>query len=250
MNNLPTHRATRGAYGQCVTGELGDGTSFEAWFTNQAIGTFATGTNLEELNARRALIASAPWTWLRQVHGADVVLVQRAGENAGVDADAAVVNVVDAPIAVGTADCAPVLLWHSDGPVAVVHAGWRGAVAGVLPCAVQRLLDQTTGGVPDEICAVVGPCIAPESYQFSVNDLGILKSEFGDSVIGETTAGDAALDLRAAVCRSLNQAGVSDIQHIVADTAGSDQEYFSHRARRDEGRQVLVAWKQNSTVVT
>ena len=247
MNNWPTHAATPGTSGQCVTGELRDGTTFQAWFTNQAIGTFANGSNLEELNARRARIASAPWTWLRQVHGADVVLVQRAGENAGVDADAAVVNVIDAPIAVGTADCAPVLLWHADGPVAVVHAGWRGTVAGVLPGAVQRLLGQTTGGAPDEVCAVVGPCIAPESYQFSGSDLGILQRQFGDSVIGETSDGDAALDLRAAVCRSLNQAGVRDIQHIAANTAGPDQEYFSHRARRDEGRQVLVAWKQNST---
>ena len=50
------------------------------------------------------------WTWLRQVHGAQVVVVRTPGEHAGVEADAAVTDTLGCPLVVRTADCAPVVL--------------------------------------------------------------------------------------------------------------------------------------------
>ena len=57
---------------------------------------------------RRPRSSTDPWTWLRQVHGAGVVIVTEPGEHAGAQADAAVTAVPGAVLAVQTADCAPV----------------------------------------------------------------------------------------------------------------------------------------------
>src|SRR5947209_17415238 len=88
-----------------------------------------------DVERRRRAVVDEPWTWLRQVHGAEVVRVNRAGENAGRSADAAVTDSPRCAIAVLAADCPPVVL-AGDGVVAVAHAGWRGLLAGVLPATV------------------------------------------------------------------------------------------------------------------
>ncbi|HKY14173.1 MAG TPA: polyphenol oxidase family protein, partial [Microthrixaceae bacterium] len=104
-------------------------------FTTAADGDFAIDSDPDGLAERRGAIAAAPWTWLRQVHGAEVVVVGAPGDHAGAEADAAVTGVPGAALAVQTADCAPVLLW-GDGPtgpvIGAAHAGWRGLYEGVL----------------------------------------------------------------------------------------------------------------------
>src|SRR5947209_6363630 len=87
----------------------------------------------------RAHTPSQP-RWMRQVHGAAVV---RLDDTAPVDipeADAAVASVPGLVAVVLTADCLPVFLCDEDGTrVGVVHAGWRGAAAGVIENAVAAM---------------------------------------------------------------------------------------------------------------
>ena len=61
-----------------------------------------------EVEARRRAVVDRPWTWLRQVHGADVVEVRTPGDGAGTRADAAVTAEAGCVLAVLVADCAPV----------------------------------------------------------------------------------------------------------------------------------------------
>ena len=82
-----------------------------------------------ELDARRRALSDRPWSWLRQVHGATVVTVAAPGDQAGAEADAAVTDAPGTVLAVHTADCAPIALVSDEGPVAAVHAGWRGLAA-------------------------------------------------------------------------------------------------------------------------
>jgi YfiH family protein len=215
---------------------LADGATAVLVFTTRADGDLAVGGDAHELADRRAAIVDAPWTWLRQVHGTDVVHVAAPGEHAGAEADAAVTDAVGAPVAVHAADCAPIALL---GPhaVGVVHAGWQGLVSGVVGNAVAALHAIDAG----EVRAVLGPCVRPADYRFGEADLDRVAARFGDDVRAQTAAGDPALDLAAGVRAALREAGVEDVQDLGLSTADASS-FFSHRIRRDRERHALVAW--------
>lgn len=204
-------------------------------FSDAGHGDFAVTGAPEDLGARRGAIHPAPWTWLRQQHGAGVVVVTRPGEHAGVGADAAVTTVADAPIAVHTADCAPVLL-TADGAVGVVHAGWRGLVAGVIEATARTMADL---GHPPR-AARLGPCIRARCYEFGADDLAEVASRYGPSVVGTTAWATPALDLAAAVRAACEWIEVP--LHDVGTCTACSSTHWSHRAREERGRQALVAW--------
>lgn len=177
-----------------------------------------------------------PWTWLRQVHGAGVVVVGEPGASAGAEADAAVTAVPGVAVSVTVADCAPVALL-ADGAVGVVHAGWRGLAAGVVPAALHALRELTDAPVR----AVVGPCVRPGCYEFGEADLDALAAVLGDGVRATTTDGRPALDVPAGVRAALAAAGVDDVEDAGVCTACSP-DHWSYRAAGDRDRQALVAW--------
>ena len=191
-----------------------------------------------DVQARRRAVVDAPWTWLRQVHGDTVVTVSRPGAEAGTKADAAVSAEAGCVLAVLAGDCAPVALVSPEGVVAVVHAGWRGLLGGVVARAVAaaRALGAT------KIRAVLGPCIHAECYEFGADDLDAVATRFGDGVRSTTTDGKPALDLPAAVRAALHEVGVTDVDDVDVCTACSD-DYFSWRARGELARQALVVWR-------
>ena len=204
-------------------------------FTGRAEGDLAIDS--PGVEARRAAVVDRPWTWLRQVHGADVVTVARPGDHAGVEADAAVTDVPGAVLAVQAADCAPVVLL-ADGAVGVAHAGWRGLVRGVLPAAVDAL--RALGAT--EVRARLGPCIHPGCYEFGADALAEVEAAVGRPVGGRTAAGALALDLPAAAAASLATVGVDLDAGGSRCTACSASLHWSHRARAEPGRQAAVAW--------
>lgn len=175
-------------------------------------------------------------TWLRQVHGADVVRVPGPGSRCGTEADGAVTTEPGATLSVITADCAPVLL-GSPVAVAAVHAGWRGLVAGVLTEAVGMLRSE---GARD-ITAWLGPCIRARCYEFGAGDLDTVAGVLGDEVRAVTAWGTPALDVTAGVRAALASVGVTDVVDDGVCTACSPR-HHSHRARGDRGRQVACIW--------
>jgi YfiH family protein len=189
------------------------------------------------LNRRRQGVTAQPWTWLEQVHGAEVVTVEFPADGAGRRADASVTSAANAPLAVHTADCAPVALIGADGVVGVVHAGWRGLQAGVIEATVRRMDAMDAG----ELTALVGPCIHPECYEFGASELESLASQWGHQVRGVTQGGTPAFDLPAAVQLVLEAAGVADIV-IDERCTGCDPNRYSHRTAGDLGRQAVVVW--------
>ena len=125
-------------------------------------GDFADPMGPGSVRAQR-LLADAPWTWLHQVHGCRVVVVDRPGACTAEEADAAVTTCTGAALVIRTADCAPVGLGSPEGVVGAVHAGWRGLMAGVVEEAVEVM--RSLGAT--EVTAALGPCIAPHAYRFS-----------------------------------------------------------------------------------
>jgi YfiH family protein len=166
---------------------------------------------------------------VNQVHGARVVHATAPGPQG--DGDAIVTTTPGLLIAVRVADCAPIALL-ADGVVGVVHAGWRGIAAGVIPAALDAMRDLGAG----DIRAVLGPCIHAECYEFGADDLDVVGAELGDVVRGTTSWGTPALDVPAAI-----RAQLPDVEDESVCTACS-ADHWSFRARGDHERQAVVAW--------
>ena len=128
------------------------------------------------------------------------------------------------------------LVWSTSRPLTVALA-LLTLVAGVLPAAVRALRELGA----TEIAAWLGPCIHPECYAFGAVELDEIEARLGGRVRSTTATGELALDLPAAVARSLRSVEVELVDAAVGCTA-CDTRWFSHRARADAGRQALVAW--------
>ncbi len=124
------------------------------------------------------------------VHGT-TVLDASGTEVDGVDADGVVTDRVGLGLLAIGADCAPIAL-ANDTACAAVHAGWRGAVDGVIPAAVTGLRARGAG----PIRAVIGPCVCPAHYEFGAELLAELADRVGPQVAARTADGNPAFDLR------------------------------------------------------
>lgn len=185
--------------------------------------------------AARAIGAEPDWlVGLMQVHGADVVEVNSAWlPGAGPRADAMVTNRPGIALGIVTADCVPVLLADAEAGVAgAAHAGWRGAVAGVIEATVAAMTQ--LGARPDRITAAIGPCIRQASYEVA--------ADMRDAVLRQDQASDRffapgqrearwQFDLPGYCAARLNAAGIRDIATTDADTATDEALFFSHRRR-------------------
>jgi YfiH family protein len=190
--------------------------------------------NRRRLADRLGLGEPGAWWWLRQVHGDGVVVAAGSPSQTRPEADALVTTEAGLPLAVLTADCAPIVL-ASDTAAGAVHAGWPGLLAGVIESAVARL--RALGSGP--IRAALGPCIHPAHYEFGRDDLERVVARLGPSVEGRTADGRPALDVPAGVRAALTRAGVEHLDDVDVCTAESN-DYFSHRRDGETGRQALV----------
>ncbi len=177
--------------------------------------------------------------WADQVHGTRILDVTAPGPVA-TDADALATAAPGVAVAVRTADCAPILLaaLDADGTarhVAAVHAGWRGATAGIAALAVTRLVERT-GLAPARIVAAIGPTIGVDDFEVGDEVVAAARASLGGDA-PPTRPGPGArlhLDLVALVAAHLERAGVPR-EHIdaVGGSTGDPARYFSHR--RDRG---------------
>jgi polyphenol oxidase len=102
---------------------------------------------------------------LRQVHSPDVVVVDEPWPHEDRPrADAMATRRPGVALAIATADCGPVLFVDSrNGVIGAAHAGWRGALSGVLDATVEAM--ETLGARRGDIAAVLGPTIRRENYE-------------------------------------------------------------------------------------
>jgi polyphenol oxidase len=187
---------------------------------------------------------------LRQVHGADVVVVDAPGPDAAPawkpgpggappEGDAVVASGDGFVLAVLTADCASVALGSPEGVFGAVHVGWRGLTKGV----VARALDTMATLGATDVVAGVGPCIGPCCYEFSDDDLDAVVASCDAAVRAVTTWGSPSLDLPTAVRGQLSLSGASVVGTTDTCTSCSTG-YFSHRRRGDVARQALLVWAE------
>jgi YfiH family protein len=129
------------------------------------------------------------------------------------------------------ADCAPVLLADPVARVvASAHAGWRGALGGVVESAVAAM--SGLGAAPERIVAAVGPCIGPKSYEVGLEFLAAFEAADPANVRFFAAGDDAQhrfFDLPGFVLARLASAGVGQAEWIGADTCADPDRFFSNR---------------------
>jgi purine-nucleoside/S-methyl-5'-thioadenosine phosphorylase / adenosine deaminase len=181
-----------------------------------------------------------------QVHSADVVVVDhpwRRGEAPRVDG--MVTRTPEIALGILTADCAPVLF--ADGEARVIgaaHAGWRGAVSGILEATVAAM--EKLGATPRRIHAAIGPSIGRHSYEVGPEFPAPFLAENASNAAFFRVAPRAAhflFDLAGYVAARLQRLGLARIETIPGDTAAETDRFFSyrrscHRKEPDYGREL------------
>lgn len=168
----------------------------------------------------------------KQVHGVKVLRVEKPEEQEDAPAaDALVTNVPGIALGVLTADCAPVLLVDKNKKIiGAAHAGWRGALAGVLEETVAAM--QALGSRPDNIEVAIGPCIAFNSYEVKDDFPPVfIEQDKGNKRFFKKSPkpGHQLFDLPGYCAARLKGAGVARVHDVHQDTLTSGNLFFSNR---------------------
>ncbi|MBQ9043259.1 MAG: laccase domain-containing protein [Eggerthellaceae bacterium] len=176
----------------------------------------------------------APLVVPKQVHGTSVVKVPAAGdapqamEEAAAGADAVVVEAPEVAALLNFADCLPLIIVAPSGRFAVVHAGWRGALAGIAGKAARELAQVEGEGSAAGFNAYIGPHIRSECFETSED----IAAQFADAYGAELLADARHVSLAQAVSTDLARAGLT--RERIADagicTVCNSDRYFSYRA--------------------
>jgi polyphenol oxidase len=141
---------------------------------------------------------------------------------------------------VRTADCVPVLLAAPrSGIVAAAHAGWRGAVAGVVMEAIAQLRSR---GEDEELVAAVGPHIEACCFEVGSDVAATIAaaSTLGERLVDRSRS-KPHVDLRALVSEQLRQAGVGAVDHVRGCTYCNDGLFHSYRRDGPRSGRMLSA---------
>lgn len=204
-----------------------------------------TGSN-DDANAvreNRARIATAMKVapthliGVHQVHSPTAVFVDGPWSDERPQADALVTKTPNLAISILTADCAPVLLIDGDaGIIGAAHAGWKGAIGGVLESTVALMREH---GATD-IRAAIGPCIHQRSYEVGAEFHArfVSESDNYDRFFVSGASGKFHFDLPRFCVSRLAHAGVAQVEIAPLDTYAEEAALFSHRRsvhRREDG---------------
>jgi YfiH family protein len=167
---------------------------------------------------------------VHQVHSADVVTLSGPILAPGTRADALVTDQPGLALAVLTADCMPVLLADPDaGIIAAVHAGWRGALAGILEATVAAM--EQLGAERDAVVAVIGPCISQRAYEVGPELLAAFEAEDPDHAwfFANGTGDRLMFNLPGFGLSQLRAAGVGHAEWTGHCTYGQPDLFYSYR---------------------
>lgn len=198
----------------------------------RALAAVAAGARLvtvHQVHSPEAVFAEAPWPEGERPH-ADAIVTDRPGLALGIL----------------TADCTPVLLADRQaGVIAAAHAGWKGALGGVVESTIRMM--EARGAERSRIVAAIGPVIARKSYEV---DDGFLRrfaeaDPANERFFTPGRPGHQQFDLEAYVLARLAEAGITRAEALGLDTYAEPERFYSfrratHRGEADYGRQISL----------
>jgi YfiH family protein len=176
---------------------------------------------------------------LHQVHGAAVAVLDDAGwaEAARPQADGIVTRRRGVALGIVTADCGPLLFADAEaGVIGACHAGWRGAVLGVMEATVAAMCG--LGARPERVVAVLGPCIHQPSYEVGSDMRDQVLARAADDVRFFMVGGREAkwrFDLPGYCLARLHALRLRAVAGLGADTYADAQRFFSYRRATHDG---------------
>ncbi len=216
---------------------------------NCGFGSNDAAENVAE-NRRRAMalldLPAEALVTVYQEHTPEVVAVDAPWPHeAAPKADAMVTATPGLALGILTADCAPVLFAAPRaGVVGAAHAGWKGALGGVIENTVAAM--ERLGARRKDVVAAVGPCIAHRSYEVGPDfpaPFLAAHPDNGDFFSPSPREGHWLFDLPAYVARQLALAGIAQVMRTPCDTLREEARFFSYRrsvlrGEPDYGRQL------------
>jgi YfiH family protein len=227
---------SQGVYASLNVG-YGSDDAREAVAENRRLAMAAFGLSSEALNT------------VYQIHGTTVAQAESCWDpTAAPKADAQVTDRPGIAIGVLTADCVPVLFAgrKADGSpvIGAAHAGWRGALGGVLDETMAAM--EKLGAAGDTVRAAIGPCIAQDSYEVGPEfSTPFLEQDPGDARFFRAGKRDGhpMFDIAGYVESRLSALRLEAIGRVEADTCAEPDRFFSYRRKTltgepDYGRQL------------
>ena len=190
--------------------------SSENVLINRALAMGALGVSAESLLT------------VRQVHGATAIFVTQPWEESP-RADAMLTKRRDVTLAVQTADCVPVLFLDTENEIiGVIHAGWKGALAGIIESTLDVLLE--IGGDPLTTLAAIGPCVSQKFFEVGPEvEEAFLEKHPENKQFFKKDADSLFFDLSGYVKHILEKACVKEVEVLPYDTYHQEDQFFSCR---------------------
>lgn len=183
---------------------------------------------------------------LYQVHSPDVVSITAPLSSPRPQADAMVTNVPGLILGALSADCGPVLFCEAEaGIIGSAHAGWRGALGGVLENTVEAMI--ALGAERSKIRAVLGPCISQANYEVGAEFMAQftkIRQDYEQYFADSANQGRKMFDLWRFIVDRLSASGV-EASSLNLCTYADEARFFSyrrttHRDEPDYGRQIAA----------
>jgi len=184
-------------------------------------------------NRRRAAahLDAAALVTAYQVHSARAVQAAGAWPDGAPEADGVVSATRGVACGALAADCAPVLLADAQaGVVGAAHAGWKGALDGVIEAAVVEM--EALGARRERLAAAIGPCIGPTSYEVGLEFLARFTAAdpaFDAFFLPGAAPDKRMFDLPGFVLSRLREAGMTRCEWIGRDTCAEPELFYSNR---------------------
>ena len=215
---------------------------------NAGVGSEDDPAKVTENRARMAkAVGVTPERFLTayQIHSPDVVVAETPWPaSSRPQADALVTRVPGLAVGVSTADCGPVLFAEPQARVVGgAHAGWRGAVSGVLEATITAM--EGLGAERARIVAAIGPMIRQQNYEVGKELVEEFTMADADNArfFAAGRPGHAQFDLPGFIASRLARAGITQVEDLGACTYAEERLFYSfrrttHRAEPDYGRHV------------
>ena len=203
------------------------------------------GDSIIKVNANRSTLknhfpAKTQLQWIEQVHGNQVVLIDK--HESLLVGDALVTREKNIALAIMTADCLPILLSTKDGHViAAIHGGWKPLVKGIIANTIKKMNVK-----PNELYAWLGPCIGNKKFEVGQDVYNVFKniniayeSAFKSTLLQNVKPKYLA-DLHLIARIQLNALGVNKIYALPECTYSLKDTYYSYRRENVTGRMATI----------
>jgi YfiH family protein len=184
---------------------------------------------------------------LKQIHSSKFHFVDKnlKLKNYNLEGDALITNKKGFPIAILTADCAPILIYdEKEKMIAAIHAGWKGAFKEIIKRTLNFMIKK--GCAPKNITAVIGPCISVKNYEIKKDFIKrFIKKDKKNKKFFKKIQNKNFFNLKKYVHSQLKALNIKKIDIINKDTFNPKNSFFSARRsinhnESDYGRNISV----------